>query len=213
MWFHAAVWRSAASGPPQAERHADRGDGRHAAGTTFHCRGPAARSRYHQTWTHTHRHDWTNTANRFLFTNVNMLGGDFCAATQCVPPHGKAEHEMMFTFWQICQNVNINVSRKHKHTGLTKEICLLSANVLRGRTLWRRKRSDWPQSLKKRLALCVTCWSRLSLAGFSPPLMNYCCSHRLYSTRILAFFNLGKAVCLIEIGYCRIFNNLQWSHL
>lgn len=49
---HAAVWRSAASGPPQAERHADRGDGRYAAGATFHSRGPATCSRYHQTRTH-----------------------------------------------------------------------------------------------------------------------------------------------------------------
>lgn len=37
MCCHAAVRGSAASGPPQAKRHADRGDGRHAAGPTVHC--------------------------------------------------------------------------------------------------------------------------------------------------------------------------------
>lgn len=38
--------------------------------------------RAHGTIRHAHMqtHDWTNTVNRFLFTNVNMLGGDFHSA-------------------------------------------------------------------------------------------------------------------------------------
>lgn len=37
-------------------------------------------------------------------------------------------------------------------------------------------------------------------------IMSYCCSHRLYTplNPNSCFFNLGKAACLIEMGYCRI---------
>lgn len=102
--------------------------------------------------------------------------------------------EKQSTRWQICKNVNINVSRKHKHTGLIKEICLFSTNVLRGRTLWRRKRCDWPQSLKK----------RLSLAHFTSPYELLLLTQTVFNSNSCFFLNLGKAVCLIEIGYCRI---------
>lgn len=111
--------------------------------------------------------------------------------------------------WQICKNVNIKVSRERKHTSLIKEVgsqhsTLFSANVLRGRASWRCKRSAWPQSLERLADDGTSChWLVFHL------LMNYellLLTQTLHATqpKFLLFFNLGKAACLIEMGYCRI---------
>lgn len=132
-------------------------------------------------------------------TNINMLGGDFYSAIYSSLGSVFCPVDNQSAIGQICENINIKVSRDRKHTRLIKEVgsqpaALFSAHVLRGRASG-SKGSNWPQSLK-RLALCdmmesagigwcFTCPDELWVISAHTD----CTRH---STQILTFFILGK---------------------